>query len=134
MAFSYDLASADAQTVLISQVRLEIGDTVNGTGIKPDGSNLTDAEIGVWLSRTGDSVLGAAAAACQALSRMFAGRVDIENLGARRSNAQAAKAWAERAKELTQQAGTIGTPGFAIGAGRNDGYAVFEESDGEYNP
>ena len=63
MAITTDLSTD------IGQVRLEIGDrdTTAGMGARPDGSNLTDDEIGYFLAAEG-SVRGAAARACEALA------------------------------------------------------------------
>ena len=56
MSFSYTLGSTDATTAAIARVRLEIGDTVSGAGVLPDGSNLSDEEITVYLVQTGNDV------------------------------------------------------------------------------
>lgn len=74
--FTYDLASADATKVLISKVRLEIGDSVEGAGVRPDGRNLSDEEISYWLTEESDVFLLAAARACDALSRAWANYVN----------------------------------------------------------
>lgn len=71
MAFTYDLGSANAGLLNISKVRLEIGDTVSGVGVRPDGSNLSNEEIQTWLTAEGDDVMLAAARACDALARMW---------------------------------------------------------------
>lgn len=84
MTFTYDLANADAAKVLISKVRLEIGDTVSGTGIRPDGTNLTDEEITVWLDMEDDDVMLAAARACDAMSRAWS-VIANETIGPRKT-------------------------------------------------
>lgn len=71
MAFTYDLGSANADLLNISKVRLEIGDTVSGVGVRPDGSNLSNEEIQHWLTEESGDVMLAAARACDALSRMW---------------------------------------------------------------
>lgn len=118
MAFSYDLESTDNQILLISQVRLEIGDTVEDSGVRPDGSNLSDAEILIWLGRTSNSIAGAAALASDALSRMWAGVRDVEDIGSKDKASQVSQAWASLAIGLR---GSI-YGGFAVEIGRNDGY------------
>ena len=70
MAFTYNLASTNADTVLISQVRLEIGDTVLNAGVLPSGGNLQDEEILLKLTEAGRSVAQATTALC-ALSGVF---------------------------------------------------------------
>lgn len=56
-------------TTNIGKVRLEIGDrdTTSGMGARPDGSNLSDDEIGYFLTAEG-SVRLAAARSCEALA------------------------------------------------------------------
>ena len=77
MSFSYDLASADTDTLNVSKVRLEIDDTVYTAGVKPDGTNFTDEEIMIWLSRESDDVMRAVASACEVLARAWARVADI---------------------------------------------------------
>ncbi len=77
MSFTYDLANVDTTLLLISKVRLEIGDTVEGAGVRPDGRNLSDAEISFWLTEESEVYLLAAARACDAMSRAWANYVDI---------------------------------------------------------
>lgn len=44
MAFTYNLSTN------LGKVRLAIGDTVNGSGPRPNGANYSDEEINVYLS------------------------------------------------------------------------------------
>lgn len=44
MAFTYDVSTA------LGQLRLAIGDTKPGEGPRPDGTNYSDAELGVYLT------------------------------------------------------------------------------------
>lgn len=44
MAFTYDVSTS------LGQLRLAIGDTVNGAGPRPNGTNYSDAELGVFLT------------------------------------------------------------------------------------
>lgn len=84
MTFTYNLASTTDSVVLIAKVRLEIGDTVEDTGIRPDGTNLTDEEIAVWLDLEDDDVMLAAARACDAMSRAWS-VVANETVGPRKT-------------------------------------------------
>ena len=43
MAFTYDVSTS------LGQLRLAIGDTKLNEGPRPDGTNYTDAELGVFL-------------------------------------------------------------------------------------
>jgi len=119
-------------TTDIGKVRLELGDRVEGAGVKPDGANLTDEEIQVWIDREG-SVMTAAAAACEVLARMWSTVANL-SLGPRsESLGDVAKAWQARGKELREQYGGAGAGmGFAIAASRNDGYAANETLPTEY--
>lgn len=69
MAFSYNLETE------VGQVRLELGDETENTGVKPNGANFQDAEIEYFLDQyTGETykVQLATAAACEALARQWA--------------------------------------------------------------
>lgn len=93
MSFTY-LLSTDT-----GKVRLELGDVTDGAGIRPDGSNLQDEEIAVWLTREG-SVMRAVAAACEALSRQWAAIADTQSGPLSERAGDVAGKWANRAKEL----------------------------------
>lgn len=117
MTFTYVLSTD------IGKIRLELGDTsaTAGAGVKPDGTNLTDEEIQVWLTREG-AVMPAAAAGCEALARMWA-RVANITVGPRREDlGQVAKAWTEQAKSLREQHGGASI-GFSASLDRVDGYS-----------
>lgn len=107
MTFTYNLASATASIVLISKVRLEIGDTVSGTGIRPDGTNLSDEEIAVWLDQEDDDVMLAAARACDAMSRAWS-VVANETVGPRKT--EFGKVSGEYEKRAESLRGTYGRP------------------------
>lgn len=106
MTITVDLATP------IGQVRYELGDTdaTAGHGKKPDGSNLSDAEIQMWLDRAGRAttdpdalILLAVMFACQKLARDWTNAADIALPTRKESLAQVAKAWAARAAELDAQ-------------------------------
>lgn len=119
MAFTYDLTSP------IGMVRLEIGDTAEGAGVKPDGDNLTDAEIQYCINGEGTDpglVKRATAAACEILARSWSNVASI-TLGPRREEfSGVADQWAKRAADLRDrygsaadgQVGTISTTGRRI--------------------
>jgi hypothetical protein len=98
MAFTYDL------TTNVGQVRLALGDTVSGSGVRPDGSNFTDAEIQYFLTQEADSVAGATAAACAALAVAWSNVANL-TVGPRREDLGAvAEQYATRAaasREMT---------------------------------
>lgn len=128
MAFTYDLSNDDAEVVLISKVRLEIGDTVESAGVRPNDANLSDEEIAYLLDDEGDSVGRAAARACALLSREWS-RVSSYTSGPLREQfSDVSKAWADRARELTEQHGMNGAGAFSVGFARTDGFS--EEAEG----
>lgn len=93
MSFSYDLSTD------VGIVRLELGDTTEGKGVRPDDGNLSDEELTYWVGREGH-VMRAVAAACEALARMWSSYTTIsigphsETLSLIQGN------WADRAKSL----------------------------------
>jgi len=128
MAFTYNLESADPTTARISRVRLEIGDTTEGAGVRPEGTNLQDAEIAVWLSDAENVIAPTVGACCAALARMWAVAADIQ-VGERSERlSQVAAAWAKRASALGVDGGLGSSSGaFSAGLNRDDGYAAAAE-------
>lgn len=120
-------------TTDIGKVRLEIGDTdsTRGRGKKPDGTNLTDAEIQYFLDEEG-SVGRATAHACEALARAWATVPDSMRGNRSDHYSDVAKAWALQAETLRRQYGG-GAIGFAMAAGfkRVDGYSEHAEEVSE---
>jgi hypothetical protein len=105
MTFTYNLASPDASLVLISKVRLELGDTVANAGVRPDGSNLTDEEITIWLTDESNDISQTVARATAALANIWTNVANI-TVGPRREElGSVAKAWSDRAKEAGPAAG-----------------------------
>jgi len=105
MSFTYNLATTDETLLLISKVRLELGDTVANAGVRPDGSNLTDEEIRIWLTDEANDISQTVARAAAALSNFWTNVASI-TVGPRREELGAiAKAWADRAKEAGPAAG-----------------------------
>lgn len=132
MTVTYDLASADPAVLLISRLRLEIGDTTLNQGVKPDESNFADAELQVFLTRASNNVEHAAAFLCDVLANTWARLADIE-IGPRSENlSQVAKRYEARAKAYRDRLG-ISSAAFSGGMVRADGYAEYE-SDEEYTP
>lgn len=106
MTITVDLATQ------VGQVRYELGDTdtATGHGKKPDGTNLGDAEIQMWLDRAGRAttdqdalVMLATMFACQKLARDWSNAADIALPTRKESLSQVAAGWAKRAAELDAQ-------------------------------
>lgn len=95
MAFHYDLASSDANTALVSKVRLELGDTTENAGVRPDGTNFSDEELLHWLGEESNDVMLSAARACDALARAWS-IVGDETIGPRKYSLGAVAAKWER--------------------------------------
>lgn len=98
-------------TTQIGQVRLEIGDDddTTGHGKRPDGRNLSDQAIDLWLTRASlyqtsghAQVLLAAAYACEQLARDWATVSNVSAPSRRESAGDVAAKWAERARALRQ--------------------------------
>ena len=104
MTFTYDITTA------CGQVRLALGDTTSGSGVRPDGSNFSDAEIAYFLAQEEQSVDGATARACEVLATQWATQADLTVGPRSESLSQIAERYAERAKSIrssTAQTGYI---------------------------
>jgi hypothetical protein len=105
MTFTYDLSSVDENLLNISRVRLELGDTEENVGVRPNGSNLQDEEILLWLEEEANDISQTVARAAAALANMWTNIASI-TVGPRREElGQIAKAWADRANEAGPAAG-----------------------------
>lgn len=115
MAFTYVL------TTSVGKLRLEIGDTTSGSGVKPDGSNFSDAELEYFLDQEG-TVGRATARACEALATAWSTVANL-TVGPRKEElGEVAKRFAERAKALRVQFGGASVGASAVGMIRQDGY------------
>ena len=91
--FSYLLDSDDGETAAIARVRLEIGDSVEGAGVLPDGGNLSDEEIAVFLTQYANDVALTTAALAGVLARRWSVLADV-TVGPRSEKlSQVAQAW-----------------------------------------
>lgn len=123
MAFTYDL-TATGDDLVISQIRLEIGDTDNGTdaGVKPNGTNFSDAELTYFYDDEG-SVLGGAARACEVLHRMWSRTDESVRIRDYQITAkQQAENYRNAARDLRERDGSRYKSGSAP-ATRVDGYS-----------
>lgn len=116
MSFTYDLSETDADLLLVSKVRLELGDTVSGSGVRPGSLNLSDEEILSWLAEEDDDIQSVAGRAAQALANMWASAAVSETVGSHSINyGKISDLWAKRAEgygfgvsaEVDIQTGTI---------------------------
>jgi len=127
VTFTYDLASADADEVLIARVRLELGDTVASAGVRPSNANLTDEEIAVWLEDEDNHIMRTVARACEALARMWAPTSNYSNGQQSEQLGKVSADYAAKAKELRSLYGGSSASAFSVEAGRSDGYSAAAE-------
>ncbi len=124
MTFTYDISTD------IGKLRLEIGDTEQGSGCKPDRTNFADEELQIWLDRE-SSVVGAVAASCEALARTWARLADLAIGPRRESLSQVADRYAKQANDIRELYGSGGVT-FSAGVSRIDGYSEHASGD-EYS-
>jgi hypothetical protein len=125
MTFTYDLASVDEDELLISKVRLELGDTTSGEGVKPSGGNFSDEELAIWLEEESNHVMHTVIRACLTLGRMWTNVANL-TVGPRREElGKVAEGWLKNATSLTDQYGAPTGAGsaFAVASDRVDGYS-----------
>lgn len=109
MTFTYLPTAPDPTTATLARLRLELGDTDPAHGVRPDGSNLTDEELTLWLSAANGDVSLATALAADALARIWATAADL-TLGPRREALSAVSAhWAACAVRLHARHATLYT-------------------------
>lgn len=131
MSFTYDLSSD------VGIVRLRLGDTTSGSGIRSSGGNFSDEEIQAALSLEG-SAGRAAAFLAESLAAEWASMSDISVPGRTESFGQIADKWRALAKDLRARYGTndeddaeaANARGFSISLRRDNGYP--DEDSSEY--
>jgi hypothetical protein len=120
MTFSSDL------TTDIGKVRLELGDTVSGSGVRPGGINFTDEEIAAILAEE-TTINPTLVRLMNILSREWAVVVDI-TLGPRKEAfSQVSKRYAALADQLRKDAG-VGSAGTTVRLQRTDGYRTAHDN------
>lgn len=100
MSFTYDL------TTDIGKVRLALGDTSDGSGMRPDGANFEDEELDTFLVLEGDDVELATARALEVLANQWASRADLQVGPRKESLSQIATRYAELAKTVRARRST----------------------------
>ena len=125
MSFSYALSTD------VGKVRLELGDTVSGAGVKPDNSNFSDEELQSWINAEDSHIMHTVTRACESLARMWSNMANV-TIGPRSEGFGKISAdWAARAKELRQQYGDPGGgSAFSVGLDRVDGYSAAADASG----
>lgn len=137
MTFTYNLAETD-DLLLISKVRLELGDTVSGSGVRPGNVNLSDEEIQNWLDEESDDIMRTVGRAALALSNMWASAAISKSAGPYSVNyGKVSEMWAKRAQSIGVEVGGVaGFGGLQSSSLRKvDGYAENNAAPGsEYTP
>jgi hypothetical protein len=127
MTFTYSITSTDETILNLAKVRLELGDTESGVGVRPDGSNLSDEEITIWLAGEENDVMRTTARACEALGRMWTTVTNV-TVGPRKEEfGKVSDGWKSQAKELRNLYGGSSSTAFAIETARTDGYSEAAE-------
>lgn len=130
MTYTYSLYSANEGALNISKVRLELGDNIEGVGVRPDNSNIPDVEIAYWLDQEGDDIMRTCARACDALARMWAKVSDISTDGRSENLSKIANMWRAMRDDLIAKYGNpVGmTSGvFSHTPARADGYSEYAD-------
>lgn len=124
MAFTYDLSSSTAATVILSKVRLLIPDN-DSTAYE-----LEDAEVEYFIGVNGGNINGAAADCCDQIARKFSLKPSFVADGLSVSNAERAAQFAARAAQLRAQ--LVGGGISVLSVSRSDGYSSVTNT-GEYD-
>jgi hypothetical protein len=123
VTFTYDL-TASGDDLVVSQIRLKIGDKTQNEGLLPGGDNFADAELLELYGQEGDHVERAAAAALEIAARQWRRKADISVGDYREAFSQVAAGLAEDAKALRDAYGYGETGGtYSVGVTRLDGYS-----------
>ena len=132
MSFTYDFSHSDAEKVLISKVRFELGDVDPNTSIQPNGQPFTDEEIQYWIDAESEHIFRSVAAACETLARLWAGVPDTTLGPHGESSGQIADAYQRRADKLRMDYGygnSTMNGGFSVGTIPSNPY----DSTGDYS-
>lgn len=119
--FSYDLSSSDTNTALVAKVRLWLGDTVQGVGVLPDGSNFQDEEILLMLDLNGNDSALAVTALYRPLAARWAVYADVTVGPRKEALSQVAERW-QKLAEAAEAAKAAAVTGFILDPIRNDGF------------
>lgn len=92
MTFTYSLADS------AGLLRLEIGDTVEEQGVRPNGRNFSDEELAIFNAE--GSVGRASARACEVLATEWSAYAGTQRLGPMSEARSQAEAYEKRAKHL----------------------------------
>jgi hypothetical protein len=125
MTFTYNLSSTNADILLISKVRLELGDTAVGAGVRPNNANIADEEILSWLSEEDDDVIRTVGRAAFSLANIWASAAMSVSVGPySESYGKVSDVWSKRFEDIQKQVGAVLGGGLQSSQlGRKDGYS-----------
>lgn len=92
MTFTYSLTDSTGL------LRLEIGDTVEESGVRPGGRNFSDEELAIFLAE--GSVGRASARTCEVLANEWSAQAGTQRLGPMSEARNQAERYEARAKHL----------------------------------
>ena len=104
MAFTFDL-SATGDDLLVSEIRLFIGDKVEDSGILPNGGNFQDDEILKFYSKEGSHQRRAAAAALESAAAAWSAHAGRYKLGPEDQESMQADMFSQQAQTLRDRYG-----------------------------
>jgi hypothetical protein len=104
MAFTFDL-SLTGESLIVSQIRLFIGDKTENGGILPDGANLQDDEILTFYAQEGNHQRRAAAAALESAAASWSVYAGRYRLGPEDHESRQADLFAAQAQTLRDRYG-----------------------------
>lgn len=113
--FVYNIGSENDPIAAISEIRLQIGDSLEGQGPRPDGRNFSNAEINSFLTREGGHIQRTIALALEVLAAEWSKEASRQQLGPASSEANQARAYGERAAILRSTYG-FNTPSYQTGS------------------
>jgi len=103
MTFTYDSSSL---TTAVAKIRLELGDTRELAGLRPDGENFSDEELTFFYGDEDSSVIQAVARCCEVLSREYAAYAGFQALSESSGEYnRKSEQFAKRAAEIREQTG-----------------------------
>jgi hypothetical protein len=113
--FLYDIDSEDDLIAAISELRLQIGDSVERQGPRPGGRNFSNAKIYSFLTRESGHIQRTTALALEVLAAEWSREASRQQLGPASSEANQAQAFGQRAAAIRAAYG-YNTPTYKTGS------------------
>lgn len=107
MAFTYDITDS---TDTSSKMRLELGDTIEDSGILPNGANFQDAELDYFYDQENDQFWPAVARAFESAAASWGAYPTYIKFGPESQSISAADFYAKKAEIARTKAGDAGRP------------------------